>query len=110
VNHDVSAKLGYDDLAHIRRKAGAVEQMCLELGREVASLSREVTELVERPSSNPLAVAVEEAARLLGVGRSTVIALLGPGTVRSVRVGGRRLVPTKALEEFLDQHGDREVG
>ena len=110
MNHDVSAKLGYDDLAHIRRKAGAVEQMCVELGREVASLSREVTELVERPCSNPLALAIEEAARLLGVGRSTMLALLSSGRVRSVRVGGRRLVPIKALEEFLDQQGDREVG
>ena len=110
MNHDVSGKLDYNELAHIRRKAGAVEQMCLELGREVASLSREVTELVERPCSSPLALGVEEAARLLGVGRSTMLLLLNTAKVRSVRVGGRRLVPTKALESFLDQHGDREVG
>jgi excisionase family DNA binding protein len=110
VNQDVNGRLGCEELADIRRKAGAVEQMCIELGTEVVSLSREVTEIVERPSYSPMALAVEEAARLLGVGRSTMLALLSSGRVRSVRVGGRRLVPIKALGQFLEQHGDREVG
>jgi excisionase family DNA binding protein len=110
VNQDVNGRLGCEELADIRRKAGAVEQMCIELGREVVSLSREVTEIVERPSYSPLAFAVEKAARLLGVGRSTMLALLSSGRVRSVRVGGRRLVQIKALGQFLEEHGDREVG
>lgn len=110
MNQDASGRFGYDGLAHLRRKAGAIEQMCVELGREVASLSREVTELVERPSCSPMALSIEEAAHLLGVGRSTMLALLSAERVRSVRIGGRRLVPVRALEEFLDEHGDREVG
>ena len=46
-----------------------MNRVSVGLGKEVASLSREVTERVGRPCSNPLAVAVEEGARRLGVGR-----------------------------------------
>ena len=81
-------ELSYDELAHVQRNAGAVDQVSVELGREVASLSRQVTERVERPCSNPLGVAVEQATRRLGVGRSSMLTLVGSGRARSVRVGG----------------------
>ena len=90
-----SARLGHDELAYGRRKPAAIDQVSVELGREVASLSREVTERVGRPCSNPLAVAVEEGARRLGVGRSSMLALLGSARARSVRVGGRRTVSAR---------------
>jgi len=38
----------------------------------------------------------------LGVGRSTVFALLASGQLRSVKVGRRRLVPEAAIVEFID--------
>ncbi len=49
----------------------------------------------------PLSVSVEEAARLLGLGRSNLFKLIESGELRSVKVGSRRLVPRRALEEFL---------
>ncbi len=66
-----------------------MNRVSLERGREALSVFAEAAELVDRPRSNPWAVPLEEAARLVGVGRSSILALLGPGRVHSVRVGGR---------------------
>ena len=56
------------------------------------------------------AFSVIEAAEQLGLSRSTVYNLIADGRLASLRVGGRRLVPTSAIEEFLagkiDPHGD----
>jgi excisionase family DNA binding protein len=49
-----------------------------------------------------LLVTVEEAARLLGVGRTTMFELIGSGDVKSVRLGRRRLIARKSLESFVD--------
>ena len=44
----------------------------------------------------------EEVAPLLGLGRNSVYALLNSGQLRSIRVGRKILVPTSAIEEFLN--------
>jgi excisionase family DNA binding protein len=106
----IGVRRGGEQLAMLRRRASAIEQMCGVLAKEVASLAAEVTELIERPSTAPLSVSVDEAARVLGLGRSTMFALLESGEVRSVKVGARRLVPWRALEELLDQYGERQAG
>jgi excisionase family DNA binding protein len=49
-----------------------------------------------------LLVTVEEAARLLGVGRTTMFELIGSGDVKSVRLGRRRLIARKSLESFVE--------
>jgi excisionase family DNA binding protein len=43
-------------------------------------------------------ITVEEAGRTLGVSRSTVWRLIQRGDIPSVRRGGRRLVPARAVE------------
>ncbi len=88
----------------IRRQAGAVEHACGSLAAQGARLAATITELVERPAPVPLSVSVEEAARLLGLGRSNLFKLMESGELRSVKVGSRRLVPRRALEEFLAGH------
>ena len=45
---------------------------------------------------------VTEAAAVLGIGRTNVYALLKTGELRSVKIGGRRLIPRAALEAFVD--------
>ena len=45
---------------------------------------------------------IPAAATWLGVGRSTVYKLLNEGRLRSVRVGGRRLIPSSALADFVE--------
>ena len=49
----------------------------------------------------PLAVSVEEAASLLGVGRSTIFELIRAQRLASIKVGKRRLIPTDELEAFI---------
>ncbi len=48
-----------------------------------------------------LLVCPEDAARVLGVGRTKVYELMRSGALRSVRVGGLRRIPVAALDEFV---------
>lgn len=50
---------------------------------------------------SPLLLRAEEAARLLGLGRSTVFALLATGELPSVRVGRSVRVSRTALQHFI---------
>jgi excisionase family DNA binding protein len=55
----------------------------------------------------PLAVSPAQAARLMSVGRTFLYQQFENGSLRSVKVGGRRLVTLDAIREFLAAH---EVG
>ncbi|SHK19846.1 DNA binding domain-containing protein, excisionase family [Nocardiopsis flavescens] len=44
---------------------------------------------------------VEEAAALLGIGRTRAYEQIKLGRLRSVKIGTSRLVPTTALDEFV---------
>ena len=54
-------------------------------------------QVVEPPSL----IAVEEAARLLGIGRSTTYELVRMGVLRSVKIGRRRLIPRTAINDAI---------
>ncbi len=45
-------------------------------------------------------LSVAEAARWLGIGRSTLYGEIGRGALRSIRVGRRRLVPSSAVAQY----------
>jgi excisionase family DNA binding protein len=45
----------------------------------------------------------EEAARVLGLGRTKVYDLMRSGSLRSVKVGNSRRVSMAALADFVDQ-------
>jgi excisionase family DNA binding protein len=47
------------------------------------------------------AYSLSEVAGLTGLSISGLYVLIGRGQLRSIRVGGRRLVPREALEELL---------
>lgn len=51
----------------------------------------------------PLLLKVEETAALLNVSRTRVYSLLRDGSLKSVKVGGRRLVPREAIEAFINE-------
>jgi excisionase family DNA binding protein len=53
------------------------------------------------PGVRVLLVRPEDAARVLGIGRTKVYELIRSGALRSVRVGGLRRVPVAALDEFV---------
>lgn len=48
-----------------------------------------------------LSVSAQEAAEILGVGRSTVFRLMQEGTLRGVKLGKRRLFTIHELEALL---------
>ncbi|MFN0088655.1 MAG: helix-turn-helix domain-containing protein [Acidimicrobiales bacterium] len=58
------------------------------------------------PDDGIRAVSVAEAARRLGVSRTTVFKLLREGRLPSVQIGDRRLVSVAAIEAFIEAGGD----
>lgn len=50
----------------------------------------------------PLLISVADAARVLGLSTSTVGSLAATGTIPSLRIGKRVLMPVKALEEWIE--------
>jgi excisionase family DNA binding protein len=53
------------------------------------------------PADVAIAYTINDAAKVLGIGRSSIYELIGEGKLRSTLVGGRRLVPADALRELL---------
>jgi excisionase family DNA binding protein len=43
----------------------------------------------------------EEAAHLIGVGRSKMYELMASGAIKSVKIGALRRVPASALEDYV---------
>jgi len=48
-----------------------------------------------------LLICPEDAAHVLGIGRTKVYELIRSGALRSVRVGGLRRIPVAALADFV---------
>jgi excisionase family DNA binding protein len=59
------------------------------------------------PKAEPLAVSPAEAARLAGLGRTSIYSALGSGALKSLKIGKRRLIAVEALRAWLLSH---EVG
>jgi excisionase family DNA binding protein len=57
--------------------------------------------LNEREGVKPLAVPVKIACKLLGVGNTTMWALIKAGRVKTISIGRRRLVVYASLESLL---------
>jgi excisionase family DNA binding protein len=51
----------------------------------------------------PLLLTVNQAAQMLGIGRSTLYELIDAGEIRSVKVGASRRIPLKAVHEYIDR-------
>lgn len=52
---------------------------------------------------NEVLLTVDEAARRLALGRTAVYRLIMTGELVSIKVGGSRRVPAKALAEFVER-------
>ncbi len=95
---------------------GAVHEWS-ESGRVGDRLSAAVTELVaalrdemgaERrgiPQGPDRLLSIEEAARVLGIGRTALYSEIGAGRIRSVKVGRRRLIPSSVISEIAARQG-----
>jgi excisionase family DNA binding protein len=54
------------------------------------------------PVADRLAVSPAEAARLAGVGRTTIYEAIGSGALRSLKIGKRRLILIVSLRDWLE--------
>ena len=58
--------------------------------------------MITRPDGERLAIAVEEAAHLLGISRSLAYELCARGELPTIRLGRRLVVPKRALFEMIE--------
>lgn len=70
----------------------------------------EPNERLNRIASERIAVSPEEAAKLIGVGRTTIFAELRSGALRSVKLGARRLITIAALLDWIAKLEKRTEG
>jgi excisionase family DNA binding protein len=49
----------------------------------------------------PLLISIAEAAKALGIGRTTLYGLITGGRITPVRIGGRTLVPITEMQRFV---------
>jgi excisionase family DNA binding protein len=77
------------------------------LAELAAALREEMrAELAEQGNRPTRLLSVDEAATMLGIGRTALYDQLAAGRIRSVKVGRRRLVPATAVAELADEAGD----
>jgi excisionase family DNA binding protein len=62
---------------------------------------RKNPEKQERPKQERRALSVEETAEVTGLSRASVYRAIGAGTLVTVKVGSRRLVPVASIEALL---------
>jgi excisionase family DNA binding protein len=75
------------------RLTAAVTELVAALRDEIATQRRPSEREPDRLLS------IEQAARVLGIGRTALYSEIGAGRIRSVKVGRRRLVPSSAISE-----------
>jgi len=57
----------------------------------------------------PLHVAVPDAMRLLGIGRTKLYSLIGERKLEQVHIGAKALVTVDSIERFADSLREREA-
>lgn len=80
--------------------------MRLPIDTESANFENEKTTQLARTieiDDASLLVSVEQAASILGIGRTRASELVMGRTITSVKIGRRRLVVRKSLEEFIQR-------
>jgi excisionase family DNA binding protein len=55
-----------------------------------------------REAIERLALSVKDAARLLGLGRSTIYRLIGEGELQTIKLGNRTLIKMASLRSLID--------
>jgi excisionase family DNA binding protein len=53
---------------------------------------------------DPLLVSIDDAAQLLGVGRTTAYAMLAAGELPRIRIGRCVRIPRSAVDRFIEEH------
>ena len=69
-----------------------------------------MTETMTRSVAEKKLYSIAEALDATGIGRTKMFELLANGSIASVRVGTRRLIPVDALDEFIQQLRAEQIG
>jgi excisionase family DNA binding protein len=73
------------------------------LADEIISLIGQITAAASKPTgAQSVMLTPEEAAESLRVSRTVVFTLIKSGTLRSVRIGNSRRIPTAALADYAE--------
>lgn len=65
---------------------------------------------MSEPANDTLMVSIKEAARLLGLSRPTIYALVNNGELKTRRIGRRRMIARSVLEAFVKRDHSTEEG
>jgi excisionase family DNA binding protein len=78
----------------------------------VAALLAAVTEVAPVGFTPDRLLDIESTSAILGIGRSRLYDEIGAGRLRSIKVGRRRLIPARAIEDFIaaDDAASRTAG
>jgi excisionase family DNA binding protein len=76
---------------------GPIEALVRSIVRE--ELDRR---LAEQGTAPPELLRIPDAARRLGIGRTQLYALVGSGEVRSLKLGGRRVIPATEVARLAE--------
>lgn len=99
-----------------RQLAKVVEELRRELFDLAAECDQRAQWVAERPKpglsgpsplppkpqerSEPLTYSIKEAARLLGLGRTTIYRLIGEGRLDTVKIGNRTLIKLRSMQRL----------
>jgi excisionase family DNA binding protein len=53
--------------------------------------------------SNPILHSIKSTAEILGIGRSSVYALIAAKKIKAVKIGRRRLIPDQSVQHLVDE-------
>ena len=64
----------------------------------------------DQPATPRLMLTVEQAAEALGIGRTTMFALVKSGQIQSIRIGRLRRVPADAIDTYAQRLATEQIG
>ncbi len=79
------------------------DRLALALAELVDALRAEARAEMAPANGPDRLLSIDEAAGMLGIGRSRLYAEIGAGRVRAVKVGRRRLIPTGAIAAYINE-------
>jgi len=53
--------------------------------------------------NNPILHSINSTAKILGIGRSSVYALIAAKKIKAVNIGRRRLIPNQSVQHLVDE-------
>lgn len=67
--------------------------------------------IIKNPETvTPIAVGTEEAAAMIGISRPTLYQLMGLPGFPAFKLGGRKLINVRQLQEWIDAQTDAQKG